>query len=365
MLSARGVSGARRPGSPVASVLSRRGDVLVSQTQRSRMLSSAVQVLFEHGYGEMSVARITGRAGVSRRTFYDLFQDREDCFLAAFQDTAAHAREVMLTAYRAERGWQAQTRAGLLALLLFLDREPAVRSLLVVDALKAGPRVLQARAELLSQLSRALQQSGASAGSGGALPPLTGEGVIGAVLGVIHTRLLAKRPGRMVDLLNPLMGVIVLPYLGAGAAQVELSRPAPRVPRSRPASVTRRAHPSDPLAGLPMRVTYRTLLVLGAIGEAPGASNREIADRAGVADQGQISKLLARLRTLGLIENSGPEQPAGSANRWRLTPRGQQVQHAVQSQAQSESQGQGHSGGPTKSAVSPNTTTSQRDALPA
>lgn len=330
----------------MAAVLSRRGDVLVSQAQRSRMLSSAVEVIAEHGYGEMSVARVTGRAGVSRRTFYDLFRDREDCFLAAFQETVARAREAMLAAYQGERGWQAQTRAGLLELLLLLDREPGVRSLLIVDALKAGPRVLQVRAEILAQLSRALHEGGTRASAGGELPPLTGEGVSGAVLGVIHTRLLGKRPGSMVALVNQLMGVIVLPYLGPQAAQLELSRPLPRpARRSRAARTSNPAEYSNRLPGLPMRVTYRTLLVLHAIGQAPGASNREIADEAGVADQGQISKLLARLCSLDLIENTGPEQPAGSANRWRLTARGEQVQQALQTETH------------------PNTT--QRHALPA
>ncbi len=295
------------------------------------MLRSAVQVIAEHGYGEMSVARVTGAAGVSRRTFYDLFRDREDCFLAAFDDSVAQARELMLQAYAGERGWEAQVRAALLALLLLLDREPGVRSLLVVDALRAGPRVQGRRAEILAELSQALHGTGSGARRGrGDLPGLTGEGVTGAVLGVIHTRLLSKRPGRMSALLNPLMGVIVLPYLGSDAAARELSRPEPSVPRSRPQQVTRRSRRGDPLAGLPMRITYRTLLVLAAVGEEPGASNRQIADEAGVTDQGQISKLLARLQSLGLIENTAPGQPSGEPNQWRLTAQGQRVRQALQ-----------------------------------
>lgn len=294
-----------------------------------------MQVISEHGYGEMSVARVTGGAGVSRRTFYDLFQDREDCFLAAFQEAIASARKAVLAAYRGELGWESQTRAGLLELLLLLDREPGVRSLLIVDALKAGPRVLRVRAEVLAQLSRALHEDGSRANGGRELPPMTGEGVVGAVVGVIHTRLLAKRPGSMVALLNSLMAMIVLPYLGPEAAQAELARSTPRIPHARTATARSGAQQSNHLLGLPMRITHRTLLVLRAIGEAPDASNREIADQAGIADQGQISKLLARLRSLDLIENTGPEQPAGAANRWRLTARGEQVQQALQAETHS------------------------------
>jgi AcrR family transcriptional regulator len=330
VLSAGAISGPRRRGAAIGTVLSRRGDVLVSETQRSRMLASAIALIAKHGYGELSVARVTAGAGVSRRTFYDLFRDREDCFLAAFDESVARARAALRAGHESAGSWEISVRAGLLELLLFLDREPGMRSLLVVDALRAGPRVQERRAEILAELSHALHESGSRArGERGELPDLTGEGVVGAVLGVIHTRLLSKRPGRMVALLNPLMGVIVLPYLGSKAAQRELAQPAPSIPRSRPQQSTRRDRPGDPLAGLPMRVTYRTLLVLSAVAAVPGASNREIADRAGVTDQGQISKLLARLQTLGLIQNTATGQPSGEPNQWHLTAQGRQVSQAL------------------------------------
>jgi AcrR family transcriptional regulator len=286
------------------------------------MLSSAMRVISEVGYGEMSVSRITHGAGVSRRTFYDLFRDREDCFLAAFDDAVSSAREAMLAGWAAERGWSAQVRAGLLGLLLLFDREPGVRALLVVDVLKAGPRVQQRRAEVLAELSRVLQQSGVAAKTARELPELTGEGVVGAVLGVIHTRLLTEPSGSMVELLGPLMGLIVLPYLGPVAAQRELARPAPELPAVQCAGPGR---PGD-LGDLRIRITHRTLLVLAAIEERPGASNRQVADTAGVGDQGQISKLLARLEGLGLIENLSPGQPSGEPNRWRLTALGARIQ---------------------------------------
>jgi AcrR family transcriptional regulator len=294
------------------------------------MLNSVIAVIAEYGYGELSVARITSGAGVSRRTFYDIFQDREDCFLAAFEGGVLTARELMLAEWAQNSKWSAQVRATLLSLLVLLDREPGLRSLLVVDALKAGPRVQQRRAEILGELSRALHESGAGVRPGTALPALTGEGVIGAVLGVIHTRLLAQNPGSMVELLNPLMGVIVLPYLGPAAAQRELACPAPEI--ARPAAPHRDIDERrrEPLRGLPMRITYRTLLVLTVVGGHPGASNRQIADEAGVTDQGQMSKLLARLEGLGLIENHSPGQPSGEPNAWQLTALGQQVQQATE-----------------------------------
>jgi AcrR family transcriptional regulator len=308
--------------------------VQLSEVQRSRVLSSTVRVVSEYGYGLMTVSRVAGGARVSRRTFYDLFSDREDCFLAAFEDGAARVSERVLSAYEGEGAWRERVRAGLEALLGFLDGEPDVASLLIVDALKAGPRVQEARTVLLDRLADGLQRDGSRAGSGQSPPALAGEGVVGGVLGVVHTRLSAGRPGRMLDLSGPLMGMIVLPYLGTSAARRELertSKPArtQKAPKNANGASPVSSSSGDPLAGLPMRVTGRTLLVVKAIGEHPGASNREVADLAGISDQGQMSKLLARLEGLGLVANTGEGHTKGEPNAWRLTPRGNEIQRTI------------------------------------
>jgi hypothetical protein len=138
---------------------------------------------------------------------------------------------------------------------------------------------------------------------------------------VIHARALENAP--LSELLGPLMGTIVLPYLGPAAANRELERPAPARPRV-PA-----LRAGDALEGLDMRLTYRTLRVLSVIAQGPGASNRQVAEGAGVADQGQVSKLLMRVATLGLIENAGEGHVKGGPNAWHLTQRGQEVESAV------------------------------------
>jgi predicted transcriptional regulator len=89
----------------------------------------------------------------------------------------------------------------------------------------------------------------------------------------------------------------------------------------------------DPLRDLDMRLTYRTVRVLEAIGElrAPGPhpSNRQVAEAAGIRDQGQVSKLLARLQQLGLIENAGDGLAKGEPNAWMLTKRGCEVREVL------------------------------------
>jgi AcrR family transcriptional regulator/DNA-binding MarR family transcriptional regulator len=325
----------------------------VTEVQRARILSAAARVVEELGYDGMSVARITARAGVSRRTFYDQFDGREDCFLALFDQAVARAggiaQEAMIAAGR--KGWREHVRSGLGALLLLFDDEPAVGSLLIVETLGAGPRVLERRASVLDSLKRIVDEGRNEAKWGEGSSPLTAEGVVGAVFSVIHARLLEQREravtrsanassrgngrqGSLTGLLNPLMGMIVLPYLGRTAAVKELARPMPRRPRTVRAPLARSQPSVDPLDGLEMRLTYRTLQVLSAIATNPGTSNRQIADTAGVHDQGQISRLLARLERLGLIHNTGHGQPRGEPNAWTLTTKGTQVAQATQAHPQ-------------------------------
>lgn len=169
---------------------------------------------------------------------------------------------------------------------------------------------------------------------GGKQASLTDEGVVGAVFSVIHARLLGQRAptgrgasngrssaGALSGLVNPLMSMIVMPYLGQGAARRELERPAPTVRKTQPPR-------TNPLRELDMRLTYRTVRVLATIAEHPGASNRQIGEQAGVHDQGQISKLLNRLHKLGLVHNTAGEghHAKGAPNEWTLTTKGQDIQ---------------------------------------
>ncbi len=188
------------------------------------------EVAAERGAGQASVAHIVSRAGVSRRTFYDLFEDREDCFLATFDEVVARASVPVLAAYRTETKWRERIRAGLLALLVFFDEEPALARFCVVEALAAGPRALERRGEIVDQLVQVVDEGREERPARAPeAPPLAAEGAVGAVLAVIHRRLVVGGPAPLTGLLGSLMSTIVLPYQGASAAQKELHRPAPRL----------------------------------------------------------------------------------------------------------------------------------------
>jgi AcrR family transcriptional regulator len=307
----------------------------VSEVQRARLLAAAAEIVAEQGYRGLTVARVIRRAGVSRRTFYDAFAGREDCFVALFDQALVGIEAVVVPAYLGQERWREGIRAGLTALLVLLDSRTSLKTLVITDALGVGHTALEHRARGLAQIIEVVDRGRQEMPHGRRPPPLTAEGVAGAVFAVLHARTIEDSARPLLPLLPQLMGMIVLPYLGPAAAARELSRPAPRRPRHRraPAAATPRRSSANPLEGLHMRLTYRTLRVLSTIAATPGASNRQAGLGAGIADQGQISKLLARLQRLGLIENAGAGAPKGAPNAWRLTPRGREVERALVSRA--------------------------------
>jgi DNA-binding MarR family transcriptional regulator len=297
----------------------------VTEIQRTRLIAAIVATVDELGYQRATVAEVIIRARVSRKTFYEIFADLEDCFLAAFDDALAQACVLASEAYAQAPGWRHGTRATLGRLLAAIDEQPTLARLCMLETLVAGARVRARRAAVLVQLAELVDRGADVRARSKRPPPLTGVAVVGGVLAVLQARLAEGGDQQVSELLGPLMSMIVLPYLGTRAARAELAKPAS------PAAPTRHARPTDartdPLEGLNMRLTYRTIRVLGVIAEQPGASNRDIAESAEIVDQGQISKLLSRLSQHGLVANSGG-QGHGRPNAWHLTARGRQLETA-------------------------------------
>jgi AcrR family transcriptional regulator/DNA-binding MarR family transcriptional regulator len=310
----------------------------VAELQRARIITAMVEVIGEKGYADASIAHVVSRSGVSRRTFYEQFSDREDCFLAALDDTILRAGNRAIPLFEAEHDWSERVRAGLIGLLRFIEEEPGRARFLILDSLSVGPRALERRRQVTGKLARVIEQGAIPDAKKNRTPKprskpvgLTGEGVVGAVLAVLHARILGKEHDLM-GLVGQLMGMIVLPYEGPAAVARETERPIPKPSDHKHQDALEELGSADPLLGLQMRLTYRTIRVLLEIGSQPGASNREIGTAAGIEDQGQISKLLARLARLGLIQNTGLGHRTGAPNQWTLTLKGQHLQGTIHKQ---------------------------------
>lgn len=297
----------------------------VQGLQRARILRATLGVVAERGGGSVSVVDIVARSGISRRTFYDVFEDREECFLACFDSALSLCAERVMSAFGVGGRWRDRVREGLVALLCFLDEQPQLARVLLVESLAMGQGVLERRERTIEWLVGLVDEGRLEGRTGRGVSWLTAEGIVGGVLSILRSTLTNGEAGSppLVGLVNPLMGMVVMPYLGHAASSRELDRPIAPAPVPSPARVE--SGVTDPFRRMGLRVTYRTVRVLLAISENPGASNRAIGESAGIRDQGQISKLLGRLGRLGLIDNQDARHAGGAANAWRLTSMGQQA----------------------------------------
>ncbi len=303
----------------------------VTEIQRSRLLAAAVRSIEEVGYARMTVARVTGRARISRRTFYELFGNRDECFAAVLEDIVGLIVGELDAAGLERLAWRERVRRGLWTILSFFDREPALARVFVVQALRGGPAVLERREAILARLAAVVDEGRFEGARGAECTPLTAEGLVGAAFTIVYARLLRGERRPLTDLLGELMGMIVLPYQGAAAARREQTRTAPasRVSGRRATAKATAAAVADPLGGVEMRLTYRTARVLEEIADHPGTSNRQVSEYAGITDPGQVSKLLRRLASLDLLTNAGGGYLSGEPNAWTLTAKGELLARSI------------------------------------
>jgi AcrR family transcriptional regulator len=183
----------------------------VVEMQRRRLLTATLELVYERGVQAVTIALVSDRAGVSRKTFYDIFSDRETCLLAAFEEAVNRAILTVQSATVGVTAWRERVRAGLVGVLSFLDGEPVIGRLLIVEALGAGEKTLNARSDILGRVIAAVDEGRMEAKRGTDVPPLTAEGVVGAVFSVIHARMLVHRP----------------PVLGVPASRTPARLPSP------------------------------------------------------------------------------------------------------------------------------------------
>ena len=305
----------------------RGGGVYLSRVQQTRLLDAALAVVAEEGLRRLSATRVSARAGMSTKTFYDLFADSEDCFLAVFDRAVQELAGSLAPVWAGEGEWVERVRSAVVVLLAELEREPALGRVVFVEALGGGPRVLRRRAEVLQRVAELLDEGRADAPLAEVLPALTGMGVAGAAFSIVHVRLVEQRPESLMELVNPVMATVVLPYRGREVSAREFARPVPELPELPEPAVSPEpvGLPGGAGAGVdlpPVKLTERTCAVLAAVGERPGANNRLLAAGAG-ASEPQISRLLPRLAEHGLVENRGGGR-GGFAKAWWLTASGEE-----------------------------------------
>jgi AcrR family transcriptional regulator len=196
----------------------------VAESQRTRMLTGAIEAVAELGYESTRVTDIIARAGVSRKTFYDHFDEKEHCFLAAYDVEVAELTEAASTAFSGTgpRPWVEQVSDGLRALLRHLSERPAAARVCIVDVAAAGAAARGKRDAALRSFTYFID-----AGRGEStqeVPGRTALGVIGAIVELIGAELLYGSPAALEALAPDAVYFAVLPFLGPEAAFAERER---------------------------------------------------------------------------------------------------------------------------------------------
>jgi AcrR family transcriptional regulator len=138
---------------------------LVAASQRTRLLEAVGRAVAEKGYAAATIDDIVRGAGVSKKTFYEHFSDKLDCFLAAYEAASdqllAHVRAAQDAAAGADDGrgdWLARTRAGIHAYLRWLAAEPALARVFLIEVAAAGPEALERRERLRDRYAERMRE---------------------------------------------------------------------------------------------------------------------------------------------------------------------------------------------------------------
>jgi AcrR family transcriptional regulator len=191
---------------------------LVEENQRTRLISAMIEAVAENGYGKTTIAHITGAAKISRRTFYENFSNKEDCFGAAYEVTLEYLRETMLTAAAAEQEWPERVRVGLEALLQSLAAHPDLATFFLI----APPSVSDS---IAARHHLAMRELVAALIAGPPPPPESeepsdtqAEALAGGLSRLIVRKVSAGEAEQLPELLAGLVELVVRPFIGSEEA---------------------------------------------------------------------------------------------------------------------------------------------------
>lgn len=208
----------------------RLGREVVRASQRRRMLDALTEAVAEHGFNALTVTAVVSRAGVSRKTFYEHWRDRDECFLAAYEDGLAALRAEMLAASAAAVAADADTveqlRATVRTYLTFLADRPALARTFVLEVLAAGPAALERRAAAYTEFADVTRQwhrqARAADASVRAVPDAVYAAVVGAGHGLVAEHVRLGRTSQLPDLEPMIMYVHLALLADQETAEAEL-----------------------------------------------------------------------------------------------------------------------------------------------
>lgn len=201
---------------------------VVAESQRGRLLGAMAESVAEHGYAETSIADVIARAGVSRKTFYQQFDGKDECFAVAYGEEMDRLLEVTLSAFEAEGPpWARRLRAALTALCGALAGNPAMARLCFIEGLAAGPVTAARRRTALEGLLPLFESAPSDALGDSPFGESLRMGRIGDLAEMLRHEIAAGAGPGLPRLVPELTYLLAVPFLGPERAARELDGPPP------------------------------------------------------------------------------------------------------------------------------------------
>jgi AcrR family transcriptional regulator len=201
----------------------------VERNQRERMLDAVADVVSFKGVVAMRVEDVVSAAGVSRRTFYDQFKDKDEAFLAALDEIGRELLETVGAAYDAASDFPDGVIAFLQAFLEFAASDPRYADLCIVEVLAAGPTSIERRNSMLRSLAEMLHRGAESAPIRIRPRALLAEAVVGGIYEVVYLRVMQGKTSELTALLPDLAYSAMVPYVGHAAAELKVRELPPAI----------------------------------------------------------------------------------------------------------------------------------------
>jgi AcrR family transcriptional regulator len=184
---------------------------VVAESQRERLLVAMADATAQKGYANVAVADVIERAGVSRRSFYEHFSNKEECFLAAYDAGVDGMLEEIAAAEAGAASLLEGARAGTEVYLQILADNPAFARTFLIEVLGAGRAALERRDAVHERFAQRMAEAHAAMSEAvGGLPtpaPYIFRAAVGAIHELVTDRLLKEGAAALPALLEPILEV--------------------------------------------------------------------------------------------------------------------------------------------------------------
>jgi AcrR family transcriptional regulator len=199
---------------------------VVAAHQRERLVAAVAPVMAAEGYANLTVKDLIDRAGVSRRTFYQLFDDKLDCVFAAHHAAFSRLNSIIVDACAGERKWTEGVAAAIGGALEFAVASPDEARLILISSQASEPKLARRGRASHDQLAALLRSGRARQQSESSPLPLVEQATVAAAMSLIGDCLIADETDRLPELAPELVQMVLTPYVGEEEARRAAMRAA-------------------------------------------------------------------------------------------------------------------------------------------